>query len=75
VQADNLQTGLPQVIVAMITSNAGKHIISVKPMAMDVAGADAIVAAVRSAGVTYLLFESSHRLIDKELAPPCYKWE
>lgn len=41
---------------------AGKAIIGVKPMALDLAGADAIVAAVRAASVPYLPFESSYRL-------------
>jgi predicted dehydrogenase len=40
----------------------GKHIVSVKPMALDLAGADAIVAAVRSAGVHFFPFESQRRL-------------
>ncbi len=35
----------------------GKHIVSVKPMALDLAGADAIVAAVRSAGVHFFPLE------------------
>jgi predicted dehydrogenase len=40
----------------------GKHIVSVKPMALDLPGADAIVAAVRSAGVHFFPFESQRRL-------------
>src|SRR5689334_3116665 len=40
----------------------GKHIVSVKPMALDLAGADAIVAAVRDAGVHFFSFESQRRL-------------
>jgi predicted dehydrogenase len=40
----------------------GKHIVSVKPMALDLAGADAIVAAVRSAGVHFFSLESQRRL-------------
>jgi predicted dehydrogenase len=40
----------------------GKHIVSVKPMALDLAGADAIVAAVQSAGVHFFPFESQRRL-------------
>lgn len=50
------------VAVCRAAAEAGKHIISVKPMALDLAGADAIVAAVRAAGVTYLPFESSYRV-------------
>jgi predicted dehydrogenase len=48
--------------VCQAAAAAGKHIIAVKPMAMDLAGADAIVSAVRQAGVTYLPFESTYRL-------------
>lgn len=51
--------------VCRAAAAAGKHIIGVKPMAMDLAGADAIVEAIRSAGVMYLPFESSHRLMSK----------
>jgi predicted dehydrogenase len=40
----------------------GKHIVSVKPMALDLAGADAIVAAVQSAGVHFFPLESQRRL-------------
>jgi predicted dehydrogenase len=40
----------------------GKHIVSVKPMALDLAGADAIVAAVRAAGVHFFPLESQRRL-------------
>jgi predicted dehydrogenase len=40
----------------------GKHIVSVKPMALDLAGADAIVAAVQSSGVHFFPLESQHRL-------------
>jgi predicted dehydrogenase len=40
----------------------GKHIVSVKPMALDLAGADAIVAAVRAAGVQFFPLESQRRL-------------
>src|SRR5437867_102624 len=39
------------VAVCSAAAAAGKHIIGVKPMAMDLAGARAIVEAVRSAGV------------------------
>jgi predicted dehydrogenase len=40
----------------------GKHIVSVKPMALDLAGADAIVAAVRAAGVQFFPLECQRRL-------------
>ncbi|MFL5806210.1 MAG: Gfo/Idh/MocA family protein [Roseiflexaceae bacterium] len=40
----------------------GKHIVSVKPMALDLAGADAIVAAVRSAGVHFFPLECGRRV-------------
>ncbi len=50
------------VAVCRDAAAAGKHIIGVKPMAMDLAGADAIVAAVRAAGVAYLPYECVHRL-------------
>ncbi|MEN9937639.1 MAG: hypothetical protein RLZZ387_4218 [Chloroflexota bacterium] len=41
---------------------AGKHIVSVKPMALDLAGADAIVAAVHAAGVHFLPLDTLLRL-------------
>jgi predicted dehydrogenase len=40
----------------------GKHIVSVKPMALDLAGADAIIAAVRSAGVHFFPLECGRRV-------------
>jgi predicted dehydrogenase len=40
----------------------GKHIVSVKPMALDLAGADAVVAAVRSAGVHFFPLECGRRV-------------
>lgn len=40
----------------------GKHIISVKPMAMDLASADELVAAVKAAGVHFFPLESQRRL-------------
>jgi predicted dehydrogenase len=40
----------------------GKHIVSVKPMALDLAGADALVAAVRAAGVQFFPLECQRRL-------------
>ena len=41
---------------------AGKHVVSVKPMAMTLREADAVVEAVRRAGVCYLSTESTRRL-------------
>lgn len=40
----------------------GKHIISVKPMAMDLASADELVAAIKAAGVNFFPLESQKRL-------------
>jgi predicted dehydrogenase len=40
----------------------GKHIVSVKPMALDLAGADALAAAVRAAGICFFPLESQRRL-------------
>lgn len=48
--------------VCSAAAAAGKHILSVKPMAMDLQGADTIVRAVREAGVVFLPSESSYRL-------------
>jgi predicted dehydrogenase len=41
---------------------AGKHILGVKPFALNLADADAIVAAVQSAGIQYFPLESAWRL-------------
>jgi predicted dehydrogenase len=43
-------------------ARAGKHLVLGKPMAMTVAQADAIVAAVREAGVVCMPFQGSYRL-------------
>jgi predicted dehydrogenase len=43
-------------------AKAGKHIVSVKPIAMTVADADRIVKAVRSAGVKFISNESTYRV-------------
>jgi predicted dehydrogenase len=43
-------------------ASAGKHILSVKPMALDLRGADAIVAAVRAAGVHFFPLDCLWRL-------------
>jgi predicted dehydrogenase len=40
----------------------GKHIVSVKPMALDLAAADTLVAAVRAAGVQFFPLESQRRV-------------
>jgi predicted dehydrogenase len=50
------------VAICREAAGLGKHIVSVKPMAMDLAGADAIAKAVRAAGVHFFPYESSHRL-------------
>src|SRR5207247_1024149 len=41
---------------------AGKHLVLGKPMAMTIAQADAMVAAVRHAGVVCMPFQGSYRL-------------
>lgn len=48
--------------VCRAAAAAGKHIIGVKPMAMDLAGAGAIAEAVHAAGITFLPFETQYRL-------------
>jgi predicted dehydrogenase len=48
--------------VCRAAAAAGKHIIGVKPMAMDLTAADAIVEAVRSAGIIFLPYETVYRL-------------
>jgi predicted dehydrogenase len=40
----------------------GKQIVSVKPMALDLEGADALVAAVRAAGICFFPLECQRRL-------------
>lgn len=50
------------VAVCRDAANAGKHIVSVKPVAMDLTGADAIIEAVRAAGVHFFPYESVYRL-------------
>jgi predicted dehydrogenase len=50
----------PEIVQA--AAAAGKHIVSVKPMAMNAEGADAIVAAVKSAGVHFFPYECLRRL-------------
>ena len=45
----------------------GKHIVSVKPMAVDLAGADAIVQAVREAGVLFYPLDCLGRLVPERL--------
>jgi predicted dehydrogenase len=50
------------VAICREAAGLGKHIVSVKPMALDLAGADAIVAAVRDAGVQFFPLESQRRL-------------
>ncbi len=43
-------------------AKAGKHVVSVKPIAMTVADADRIVKAVQSAGVKFISNESHYRI-------------
>ena len=50
----------PDLVVA--AAKAGKHIVSVKPIAMTVADADRIVKAVQAAGVKFISNESSYRV-------------
>jgi predicted dehydrogenase len=40
----------------------GKHVVSVKPFAMNVADADRLAAAVREAGVLFMSFDALYRL-------------
>src|SRR5215510_7840030 len=58
----SLTTTRPRRRVCREAAALGKHIVSVKPMALDLAGADAIVNAVRSAGVHFFPLESQRRL-------------
>lgn len=48
--------------MACEAARRGKHIVSVKPIAMDVAGADAIVKAVKAAKVLFISNESMYRV-------------
>lgn len=48
--------------VVQAAAAAGKHILSVKPLAMNSEGADTIVAAVRAAGVHFFPYECLRRL-------------
>jgi predicted dehydrogenase len=43
-------------------AQAGKHLVSVKPMAMTLADADRVVAAVESAGIVFVAAESRTRV-------------
>src|SRR5262245_4094217 len=45
--------------ICVAAAEAGKHIVSTKPLALDVAGAEAIAGAVRRAGVRFLSGEMS----------------
>ena len=45
-----------QVELVVRAAEAGKHLLLEKPIALDVAGADRVVAAVRSAGVASVVF-------------------
>lgn len=48
--------------VVQAAAAAGKHIVSVKPMAMNSEGADAIIAAVKATNVHFFPLESQRRL-------------
>lgn len=48
--------------VCIRAAQAGKHIMSVKPMAMTLAAAERVVAAVESAGVVFVAAESRSRI-------------
>jgi predicted dehydrogenase len=60
----------PEVVIA--AARAGKHIISVKPLAPTLAEATEIVAAVREAGVVFLPGESRSR--GSELNQLVHRW-
>jgi len=47
--------------LAVAAANSGKHIVSVKPIAMTLADADRIVAAVHASGVRFISNESPYR--------------
>jgi predicted dehydrogenase len=47
--------------IAVAAARAGKHIISVKPMALSLAEADRVVETVEASGVTFVPSESRHR--------------
>jgi predicted dehydrogenase len=58
-QVDAVAIALPpdvQIPLAERAAAAGKHLLLEKPIALDVAGADRVVAAVRDAGVTSVVF-------------------
>jgi len=48
--------------ISIAAAEAGKHILSGKPMAMTLTQADAIVKAVRSSGVLFMALDGSGRL-------------
>jgi predicted dehydrogenase len=48
--------------IVQAAAAAGKHIVSVKPMALDADGADTIIKAVKAAGVHFFPLESQGRL-------------
>ena len=48
--------------ISIAAAQAGKHILSGKPMAMTLAQADAIVKAVRTNGVLFMAFDGQGRL-------------
>ena len=60
----------PEICIA--AAEAGKHIVSIKPLARTLEEADAIVAAVRKAGVVFIPGESRSR--SSELNQLLHKW-
>jgi predicted dehydrogenase len=58
-QVDAVTIALPPSVQASLAARAaaaGKHLLLEKPIALDVAGADRVVAAVRAAGVASVVF-------------------
>jgi predicted dehydrogenase len=61
---DLLITGCPtsqNADLVIAAAEQGKHILSVKPFAMDLKQADAVVAAVQRAGVHFMCFDATWR--------------
>jgi predicted dehydrogenase len=48
--------------ISIAAAEAGKHIVAIKPMAMNLEEADRVVASVKRAGVLYLPSDASYRL-------------
>lgn len=60
----------PEIYIA--AAEAGKHIISIKPMAMDLESARRVVKAVKKAGVKYLAGSSNYQFSATHLK--CKEW-